>query len=156
MQFIEGAYTVLTQLMNLDPARGPAKSHVFVFPEGEWKAYLRTKGHPPQLAGFAYKTELLLGAAATKEDRSESIKVLSHEVTHALVSRFYPGQRLPLWMNEGLAEYIALRTMRAKNVPLTAGAAPDRSLGSSSSSSRYRELNTQAPLVGKPDATHAS
>jgi hypothetical protein len=149
MQFIEGAYTVLTQLMNLDPARGPAKSHVFVFPEGEWKAYLRTKGHPPQLAGFAYKTELLLGAAANKEERAESIKVLSHEVTHALVSRFYPGQRLPLWLNEGLAEYIALRTMRAKNVALTPGS------GSSASSSRSRgeQLTTQAPLLGKPDAT---
>jgi len=147
MQFIEGAYTVLTQLMNLDPARGPAKSHVFVFPEPVWKAYLQTKGHPPQLAGFAYKTELLLGAAATKEDRAESIKVLSHEVTHALVSRFYPGQRLPLWLNEGLAEYIALRTMRAKNVALTPGSGP-----SSSSRSRGEQPTTQAPLVGKPDA----
>ena len=135
MQYIEGVHTVLTQLMNLDPQRGPAKSHVFVFPENEWQRYLKTQGHSPQLAGFACKTELLLGAATNRADRTESIKVLCHETTHALVARFYPGCKPPLWMNEGLAEYIALRTMRAKGVFPTA---------------KTRE-DAQTRLLGKPD-----
>ena len=42
------------------------KGKVFVFPEGEGQSYLKSHGHPAQLAGFAYKTELLLGASASQ------------------------------------------------------------------------------------------
>ena len=136
VQYIEGVYTVLTQLMNLDPQRAQAKSHVFVFPEVEWQSYLKSHGHPAQLAGFAYKTELLLGAAAGRDDRADSIKVLCHETTHALVARFYPASKPPLWMNEGLAEYIANRTMRTKGVAFP-GKTRDEA---------------QARMLGKPDA----
>ncbi len=139
MQYIEGVYTVLTQIMNLDPQRGPAKSHVFVLPESEWKAYVAVKSFPPQLAGFAYKTELFLGAAADRDDRAESIKVLCHEATHALVARYYPTRKPPLWMNEGLAEYIALRTMRSKGVASPKAGAAHRD-------------EMMAQLTGKPDA----
>jgi hypothetical protein len=147
VQYIEGAYAVLTQLLNLDPQRGPAKSHVFVLSSGQWKAYLAAKGMPPQLAGFAYKTELLLGAATDRQDRAESIKVLSHEVTHALVARFYGARRAPLWLNEGLAEYIALRTMRSKGLLTGSNAQGEKKAGTLVSSPA--EL---ARLVGTPDA----
>ncbi len=116
MQFIEGAYTVVTQLLNIDPDRGVKKSHVFIFSESGWDEYLKKHDLSPQIAGFALRTELLLGADAARQDRELSIKVLCHEVTHALVSRFYAGRRLPLWLNEGLAEYIAVRTMKVKGV----------------------------------------
>jgi Sel1 repeat len=145
VQYIEGAYVIVTQLLNLDPQRGPAKSHVFVFPEREWKNYLTAESLPPILAGFAYKTELLLGEAAGRQDRAESIKVLCHEVTHTLVSRFYGGRRLPLWLNEGLAEYMALRTMRAKGV-LTASAPTEKKSGVLSKTGE-----DLARFVGKPD-----
>jgi hypothetical protein len=147
VQYIEGAYAVLTQLLNLDPQRGPAKSHVFVLSSGEWKAYLDAKGLPPQLAGFAYKTELLLGAATDKQDRAESIKVLCHEVTHALVARYYGALRPPLWLNEGLAEYIALRTMRSKGL-LTAS----NSQGEKKAGTMVKSPLEVARLVGTPDA----
>ena len=147
VQYIEGAYAVLTQLLNLDPQRGPAKSHVFVLSSGEWKAYLAAKGLPPQLAGFAYKTELMLGAATDRQDRAESIKVLSHEVTHALVARFYGARRAPLWLNEGLAEYIALRTMRSKGLLTTSSAQGEKKAGTLASSPAQL-----ARLAGAPDA----
>jgi hypothetical protein len=114
VQYIEGVFTVLTQLLNLDTARGATKSHVFIFPEGAWKDFTAKNGLPPQVEGFAFKTELLLGASAARADRWEATKVICHEVTHALVTRFYPGVRPPLWLNEGMAEYIATRTMRTK------------------------------------------
>jgi hypothetical protein len=148
VQYIEGAYTVLTQLLNLDPQRGPAKSHVFVFSAGEWKGYLAAKSLSPQLAGFAYKTELLLGAATDRQDRAESIKVLCHEVTHALVARFYGARRPPLWLSEGLSEYIALRTMRSKGL-LTAS----NSQGEKTAGSLAKTRDELARLTGKPDAT---
>jgi hypothetical protein len=148
VQYIEGAYVIVTQLLNLDPKRGPAKSHVFVFPEKEWKNYRTAENLPQRLAGFAYKTELLLGEAADRQDRAESIKVLCHEVTHTLVARFYGARRLPLWLNEGLAEYMALRTMRAKGV-LTASASPSEKKAGALS----RTSEDLARFVGKPDPT---
>jgi len=116
VQYVEGAYTVLMRLLNLDPQRGQSRSHIFVMPADEWKAYKAAQGLSPQLAGFAYKTELFLGASADGLARIETIQVLCHEITHAILARFYRDQNLPLWLNEGLAEYIGLRTIQAKGV----------------------------------------
>ena len=123
MQYIEGAYTMSTALLNLDPKRAPGRSHVFIFDDRTWPAFL-SKIHIEQqssgagartvLAGFAYKTELFFGASTDKERREQSAKTLCHEVTHAIVSRFYPGRKLPLWMNEGFADYVAARTLATK------------------------------------------
>jgi len=147
-QYIEGVFTVLTQLLNLDPAKGSTKSHVFIFPEGEWRDFTKTKGLPPQVEGFAYKTELLLGASANRADRAEATKVICHEVTHALVSRFYPGVRAPLWLNEGLAEYIALRTMRSKGITI---AAKTREESISSGDRDRTRASNELRLIGRPD-----
>lgn len=147
-QYIEGVYTVLTQLLNLDPARGATKSHVFIFPEGEWKDFISKKALPPQVEGFAYKTELLLGASASRADRAEATKVICHEVTHALVSRFYPGVRAPLWLNEGLAEYIALRTMRSKGFTV---AAKTREEGSGAADRDRTRASKELRVIGQPD-----
>jgi hypothetical protein len=139
VQYVEGAYAVLMRLLNLDPQRGPKRSHIFVLPADEWRAYKAAKGLSPQLAGFAYKTELILGASADGLARIESIQVLCHEVTHAILARFYRDQTLPLWLNEGLADYIGLRTIQAKGV-LAAG-------------SRYEEWSDKimALLTRNPD-----
>lgn len=115
MQYIEGAYFMITNLLNLAPERGSTKSHVFLFRDREeWNAYLSSTGKPPQVAGFAYKTELLLGSAPNKAALEASMKTLCHEVTHAVIARFYPGRAIPLWLNEGLAEYNAARTVSVK------------------------------------------
>lgn len=116
VQYVEGAYTILMRLLNLDPQHGPARSHIFVLSPAEWKSYKSAHNLSPQLGGFAFKTELILGASADGFARIESIHVLCHEVTHAIVARFYRDQKLPLWLNEGLADYIALRTIQAKGV----------------------------------------
>ncbi len=115
MQYIEATYTVLTTLLNLDPARAGDRGHVFLFPNEEaWKQYLAKRDLPPQLGGFAYKNELLLPVMVEKGGREESVKTLCHEATHAILARFYPGLKPPLWFNEGLAEYIAARTIAIK------------------------------------------
>ena len=115
MQYIEGAYTIITALLGLDPERGKQKGHVFLFAdENAWKAYLLRSNNSPLLAGFAYKNELLLPAVVEKAGAEDSVKTLCHEVTHAIVARFYPAAKPPLWLNEGFAEYIAARTIALK------------------------------------------
>jgi hypothetical protein len=40
----------------------------------------------------------------------ETLKVLSHELTHYFIHRSFP--QIPLWLNEGLSEYISASPMR--------------------------------------------
>jgi hypothetical protein len=112
VNYIENAYCVVVQSLQVEEARGAAKSHVFVFPDtGSWVAWLGKHGLPPQVAGYAYKGELLFGAGQEKDDY---IKTICHEATHAIVARYYPGRHLPLWLNEGLADYSAARAIALK------------------------------------------
>ncbi len=112
VNYIENAYCVVVQLLQVEEARGAAKSHVFVFPDqSSWGQWLAKHNLPSAVAGYAYKGELLFGAS---QDKDEYIKVICHEATHALVARYYPGRHLPLWFNEGLAEYAAARAIALK------------------------------------------
>lgn len=112
IDYIENAYCVVVQLLQVEEARGAAKSHVFVFPDQpSWGAWLGKHHLPPVVAGYAYKTELLFGAS---DDKDEYIKTICHEATHAIFARYYPGRRLPLWFNEGVAEYAAARAIALK------------------------------------------
>jgi hypothetical protein len=112
IDYIENAYCVVVQLLQVEEARGAAKSHVFVFPDSpSWLAWLGKHNLPPQVAGYAYKAELLFGAG---QDKDDYIKTICHEATHAIVARYYPGRRLPLWLNEGLADYSASRAIALK------------------------------------------
>jgi hypothetical protein len=109
MRYIECAFFVVTRTLQIDPARANYKSHVFIFPDSSsWLAYTSSKGLPPQVEGFAYKDELLLGSYA---ERDRYIKNVCHEATHAIVAHFYPGRRWPLWLNEGFAEYMGARSV---------------------------------------------
>lgn len=121
MRYIECAYFVVTQTLALDTTASKRKSHVFIFPDaGSWKEFTGTIGFPPQVEGFAYKDELLLGA---HDERDTYLKILCHETTHAVVAHFYPGRQWPLWLNEGFAEY-----MSAKSLALRRSHRPERYL----------------------------
>ena len=97
------------------------KSHVFVFEdEKEWQAFLAQTPQPPWAASFAHGDNLFLslrntGGTGTGFDS----RILAHETTHAVVARLYPGTRWPLWLNEGLAEYMGAASVAArKNQPI--------------------------------------
>jgi hypothetical protein len=112
INYIENAYCVVVQLLQVEEARGAAKSHVFVFPDkSSWNDWLGKHGLPSAVAGYAYKGELLFGAGQEQDDY---IKTICHEATHAIIARYYPGRHLPLWFNEGVAEYSAARAIALK------------------------------------------
>lgn len=119
MHYIEFAYSAVVSLLGLDPQRGAQKGHVFLFSgTTAWQKYLSNSRKDPRLGGFAYKNELLMPVIAdgnARESGHDSTKTLCHEVTHAIVSRFYPGAKPPLWLNEGFAEYVAALTLSAKS-----------------------------------------
>jgi hypothetical protein len=109
MRYIECAYFVAAQTLQLDTTKDRRKMHVFVFPDAaKWAEYTRSKQMPPSVLGFAYKDELFLGAF---EDKDQYLKTLCHEAAHAVASHFYPTRRWPLWLNEGFAEATAIRSL---------------------------------------------
>jgi hypothetical protein len=117
MQFIEGAYYLVTRTLGVEDKADKRKSHVFVFSSAEsWAVWLSHHDLPPQVGGYAYKDELLVGSDV---ERDEYVKTVCHEATHAIVARFYPSRPLSLWLNEGFAEYMgakALAFRRGKNI----------------------------------------
>jgi hypothetical protein len=109
MRYIECAYFVVTQTLQIDDAAGKRRSHVFVFPDAaSWADFKKSVDLPAGVEGFAYKDELLLGA---HEERDTYLKIVCHEATHATVARAYPGRKWPLWLNEGFAEYMSARSL---------------------------------------------
>lgn len=108
IRYIEAAYYVVTHTLGVEDGAEKRKSHVFVFPGAYWSIWRSKHDLPPQVAGYAFKDELLVG---TGETRDEYVKTVCHEATHAIVARFYPSRPLPLWLNEGFAEYMGARSL---------------------------------------------
>jgi len=84
------------------------KSQVFAFFEPEeWRRFA-AKTELPWAAGVTRGDEFFY-LAVTETKRSEAKdKTQAHEMTHLVFNRFYRG-RLPLWLNEGIAEYFGQR-----------------------------------------------
>jgi hypothetical protein len=103
------------------PAQYEKKSHVFIFEDdAEWQTFLDKVKKPSWIASFAYRDELFLNLRSTTPGApSFDSRTLAHETTHAVVARLYPGTRWPLWLNEGLAEYMGAASVAArKNQPI--------------------------------------
>jgi hypothetical protein len=87
------------------------KSNVYVFEdEEEWKHFLDVTNSPTKwAASYAYGDELFLnirGGGNSGPGTSFDSHTLAHETTHAVLARLYPHKRVPLWLNEGFAEYM--------------------------------------------------
>lgn len=101
------------------PERYKKKSHVYVFEdEEEWKTFLGQTNVPAWSVSFAFGDELFLnvrrvGGGSGGSSNFDS-STLAHEATHAVVARLFPGQRWPLWLNEGFAEYMGGASIAAR------------------------------------------
>ena len=82
----------------------PSRSHVFVFRDpADWAAIVAgTPGIDSWAASFVRGNAMYLQETGTAP--SEKMGTLAHEMAHLVFNRFIPV-RLPLWLNEGLAEY---------------------------------------------------
>jgi hypothetical protein len=97
------------------------KSNVFIFEDqNEWQTFLAQTPQPPWAASFAHRDDLYLSVRNTAPGApSFDSRLLAHETTHAVVARLYPGTRWPLWLNEGLAEYMGAASVAARmNQPI--------------------------------------
>ncbi len=84
------------------------KSHAYIFEdEQEWKQFVTETGLPEWSNSVAVGDDLFLNVRYAGSSRRFDSNTLAHEATHAAVARIFQGQRWPLWLNEGFAEFMA-------------------------------------------------
>ncbi len=101
---LEEAYDRVDEMLHLSP-RG--RVPVYVYDPGifqrEFAAHL-----PFPVAGFYLDAIRVSGAT---EVNAYLVRVLNHEYVHAAFARTAPNARLPAWVNEGTAEWVAARSL---------------------------------------------
>jgi hypothetical protein len=106
----EFAYRVIAAELGRDTTAWERKCHLFLFDdENDWKAFQKFGGLDPWTGGIHGEGALFLRRnPGPKADNT----TLPHEITHLVLFRFF-GPGIPLWLNEGFAEYAATRCRAA-------------------------------------------
>lgn len=99
-------YRSIATELERDTKKWERKGHVFIFEEeADWSQFKTVGGLEPWSGGIHSQGELFLMRNTQKKFKGNT---LAHELTHLIVFRFF-GAGVPLWLDEGLAEYTATR-----------------------------------------------
>lgn len=104
-------YHFMANDLGKDDARWERKGHIFIFEElADWRAFQTQAQLDPWTGGIHSNNELFI-----LRDRSQRWKghLLAHETAHLVIDRFFGGTNVPLWLNEGYAEYAGVRAHAA-------------------------------------------
>ena len=106
----EFAYRVIATELGRDTTAWERKCHLFLFDDADdWKAFQKFGGLDPWTGGIHGEGALFIRRnPGPKSDNN----TLPHEITHLVLFRFF-GPGIPLWLNEGFAEYAATRCRAA-------------------------------------------
>lgn len=126
----EGFREALTRLISKTAVSSPVPTVVIVFPDDRTFAPFKPtfQGKPVNVGGL-YASQphinyILLGPAHGSED---DLRGVFHEYTHLVIANTSPG--LPLWLNEGLAEYYSSFQIDDDGRAVVLGRAIDAHLG---------------------------
>jgi hypothetical protein len=105
-------YRVIAQEMGKDTTQWERKCHIYIFERPEdWATFKQRGALEPWTGGIHAAGSLFIL-------RNPEVKwkgnTLGHEVAHLVVERFF-GAGIPIWLNEGFAEYSASRCHAAFN-----------------------------------------
>jgi hypothetical protein len=131
---------ISADLPDLRDRTSPKRSHIFIFRDSqEWQTVM---GESPSIDSWA--SSFVRGNAMFLQETgtaaADKMDTLAHEMTHLVFNRFLPV-RLPLWLNEGLAEYYGEFAYRAA-----------RGMGQGKHNA-FRPLKNQTPLADLLSAT---
>ncbi len=102
----EFSYRVIATELGKDTSAWERKCPLFLFDDpADWKAFQAFGGLDPWTGGI--HSEGALFVRRNPGWKSENA-TLPHEITHLVIYRFF-GPGIPLWLNEGFAEYAASR-----------------------------------------------
>ncbi|MDB6173488.1 MAG: hypothetical protein JWL59_2799 [Chthoniobacteraceae bacterium] len=105
-------YGVISKELEKETAQWERKAHIFIFEKpADWAEFQKRAALDPWTGGIHAGGELFI-------QRNPELKfkgnTLGHEIAHLVVHRFF-GAGVPLWLNEGYAEYAASRGYAAFN-----------------------------------------
>lgn len=99
-------YNIVAKELGKDTAQWERKCHVFIFSKMEdWSQFQSSGQLDPWTGGLCAGGELFVVRDSQRKWKGDT---LGHEVTHLVVHRFV-GNGVPLWLNEGFAQYAASR-----------------------------------------------
>jgi hypothetical protein len=105
-------YRVISKDLEKDTTQWERKSHIFIFEtDADWKEFQKKGALDPWTGGIHSQGSLFI---QRNPERKFKGSTLGHEVTHLVIERFF-GAGVPLWLNEGYAEYSASRCYAAFN-----------------------------------------
>ena len=108
----EAYYGWVKQMFGVQGDDNPRKSHIFIFEDREvWRSFnVRSAERLPGAEAFTNGFELFI---YREPFFLEPQRVLAHEITHLVLYRFVSG-RVPLFLNEGFAEFMATKAIAMK------------------------------------------
>ena len=97
-------YRVVAHDLNKDTSHWERKAHIFIFEQPEdWKTFQTRANLDPWTGGIHQGGSLFIQRDPNLKFKGNT---LGHETAHLVIDRFY-GSNVPLWLNEGYAEYIS-------------------------------------------------
>ncbi len=95
-------YRAIAKDLGKEGPRSERKARILVCDAGVWEVVRRTLELDRMTGGAHLDNELAL----PRDGNRFQGPVLGHEITHLVLDRFY-GRSVPLWLNEGYAEYVS-------------------------------------------------
>ncbi len=97
-------YRVVAKDLNKDTSHWERKAHIFIFEEpADWRMFQTRANLDPWTGGIHQGGSLFIQRDPNLKFKGNT---LGHETAHLVVDRFF-GSNVPLWLNEGYAEYIS-------------------------------------------------
>lgn len=95
-------YRVIAKELNRDTTQWERKSQVFIFEtKADWATFQQRASLDPWTGGIHSNNDLFIIRHPEFKFKGHA---LGHEVAHLVLHRFF-GSGIPLWLNEGYAEY---------------------------------------------------
>jgi hypothetical protein len=99
-------YDVIAKELGKDTAQWEKKSHIYIFEKQEdWAAFQKKASLDPWTGGIHSGGDLFI---LRQPEYKFKGRTLGHEITHLVIYRFF-GNGVPLWLNEGCAEYASIQ-----------------------------------------------
>jgi len=103
-------YHVIAQDLGKDTTQWERKSHIFIFEtDADWAEFKQKGALDPWTGGLHSAGSLFIQRNPEMKFKGHT---LGHEITHLVIERFF-GAGVPLWLNEGYAEYSGIRCYAA-------------------------------------------
>ena len=98
-------YRVVAKELGKDTSQWERKSHIYIFESPEdWAAFQKKASLDPWTGGIHSQGALFIQRNPQFKFKG---RTLGHEITHLVIYRFF-GAGVPLWLNEGYAEYASI------------------------------------------------